>query len=155
MRTVKTATMMLVGSVMMAQAAGAGPLLGDAMRRTPRPISTVSVAGQADGLRPVLETVRIEQLPIANVHDRMATVQFMVQTVALRGGVYRAQLSMNGELVSQRSIAAGTPEMIEAPVPVDHEVHGTCVTIQRVPADGAATTVAQRCFDVMVGTRIP
>jgi hypothetical protein len=155
MRTAMTATMMLMASVMMARAAGAGPAVHNGLRTAPSPVSTYSVLGLTQDVRAlsIVENVRIEQLPGMDVHDRVATVQFLVEPRVLANFTYRAQLSINGEPVSERRIAPGSFVTLEAPLPVDGEIHATCVSVQRMSDAGGASQAARRCFDVTVGTR--
>jgi hypothetical protein len=147
-----TATMMLMGSVMIAQAAGAGPAFRDGQRPAPSPVSTFALLGLTQDVRAMstVENVRIEKLPVEDVRGSAVPVQFLVEPRVLATFDYRAELSVNGEPMSARRIAPRSAVVLEAMVPADGELHEMCVSVQRL-ADGAASAqVARRCFDVVV-----
>jgi hypothetical protein len=160
MKTMTTALMVLVGSVMLADGADAAKLLTRVELHPTRrpiapfaPISPVSpiFSGSTGG---AIDTMIIEMLPATQIASGFATVQFVVRPPFQSASTHLAQLTMNGAPLGQRSILPGSSAILAGGVPADGQTHSLLVSVYRLQSSGRML-VAQRSFDVMFPRTAP
>jgi hypothetical protein len=155
MRTSTFAIMIAVGTMAIAGSAGAAGLsrvagppasgLSGVAFQLPRPAPSPFIS-------PRVETASLEMLPpVMWLTAARATIP-IVATPRLRMGYpYLGEMTMDGALVQQRLISSPSSVVLQGVIVVDGTSHQACARVLRIGEP--SIVVAQRCFDVSIGTQ--